>query len=71
MNRELTLALLSAVRARAVERNKVRDEIRRHSEDGELRNNSEMPSWQTFQRAEVALNAAVTAWEESEGIVDK
>lgn len=61
-------AVLAALRERGKHRNKVRAEISEHSQRGELRMNSDMPSWAAYERAEVALNAAVTEWEEAEGL---
>jgi hypothetical protein len=64
----LSTAVLIALRRRAIERNKVRTEIADYSKRGQLAYNSDMPSWRVYQAAELALNAALTAWEISEGV---
>jgi hypothetical protein len=65
--RQLTLDLIAALRARAEERAKVRRELRQLSDEGKLRQNSDAPSWASFNRAEEALNKVLTAWERAEG----
>jgi hypothetical protein len=64
----LTTAVLLALRRRAIERNKVRAEIADYSKRGQIVYNSDLPSWRMYQAAELALNAALTAWEISEGV---
>jgi hypothetical protein len=67
-NPALATAVLLALRRRAIERNKVRTEIADYSKRGQIVYNSDLPSWRVYQAAELALNAALTAWEISEGV---
>lgn len=70
-DRDLTLALLEALRVRARTRNTLRDEIRADSKKGARKEYALLPGWMPAQRAEIALGEALRVWEESEGIIDK
>jgi hypothetical protein len=61
-------ALLDALRARAVARNKVRDEQRLLHTAVKYIPNDKLVTWKPYQLSEAKLVAALTAWEIEEGI---
>lgn len=63
-------ALLAALRARAVARNKVRDEQRRNSKTGTHPPNDRLASWKAYQLSEANLVEALIVWEIEEGVGD-
>lgn len=63
-------ALLVALRARAIKRNAVRDEMRANTKAGRMASDQSLNAWAAYERAEKALSYALIAWEASEGIDD-
>jgi hypothetical protein len=65
-----TDSLLSALRARAIARNKVRREIEANLKNGFHIFNEQLDNWKPYQLAEMKLTEALIGWEASENIGD-